>query len=202
MEFIWSKQGIRIEDKVLTTYDEFALAFVEILESEGVRYVLLSGYVALLFGRSRQTEDIDLVIEDLDADQFRRLWNRLSERFECLNSNDAKTAFNKYLNNKTAIRFSWPGKYLPNMEVKFVHQPLEQEALDHRVEVRLNEQQLFISPIELQIAFKLFLGSDKDIEDAKHLHIIFNEHLDRDALRRYVTALRQTTRARRYLGTS
>jgi hypothetical protein len=30
MVLTWNKQGIRIEDKVLTSYDEFALAFVEI----------------------------------------------------------------------------------------------------------------------------------------------------------------------------
>lgn len=199
MEFTWNEQGIRI-DKAQTTYDEFSLAFVELLEQERVRYVLLSGYIALLFGRSRQTEDIDLVIETLDEERFRKLWTRITKRFECLNSDDWKTAFNEYLGKKTAIRFSWPGKCLPNMEVKFPHQALEREALGRRLRVTLNDRQLFISPIELQIAFKLFLGSDKDIEDAKHLHIIFKEHLNRDELREYVAALSQTERARRYLG--
>jgi hypothetical protein len=199
MEFTWDSQGIRI-DKTLTAYDEFALAFIELLEQEGVRYVLLSGYVALLFGRSRQTEDIDLVIEDLDTQRFRELWARLDKRFECLNTNDCDTALNEYLRDATAIRFSWPGRYLPNMEVKFVHQPLEQEALDHRLRVTLNDRHLFISPIELQIAFKLFLGSEKDIEDAVHLYILFKEHPNRGVLDAYVKDLNQAEQARRYLG--
>lgn len=200
MEFTWDDQGIRLDNKTLTTYDEFSLAFVELLEEKHIRYVLLSGYVALLFGRSRQTEDIDLVIENLDAKRFQQLWERLMTRFECLTTPVCETAFAEYLCNATAIRFSWPGAYLPNMEVKFVHQALEQEALDHRLRVLLNNRTLFISPIELQIAFKLFLGSDKDYEDAKHLFLIFKEHLNHDRLIQHVTALQQAAAARRYLG--
>jgi hypothetical protein len=199
MEFDWTEHGIHI-DKELTTYDEFTRTFVELLDEEGIRYVLLSGYVALLFGRSRQTEDIDLVIEDLDAKRFRRLWDRLTSRFECLNTDDCDAAFRDYLNKNTAIRFSWPKKYLPNMEVKFAHQELEQEALNDRLQVTLNDRVLFISPIELQIAFKLFLGSDKDIEDAKHLHILFKEHLNGDELERHLRELKQKKNARQYLG--
>lgn len=37
---------------------------------------------------------------------------------------------------------------------------------------------LHISPIEVQILFKLFLGSEKDIEDAAHLYEVFKHRLD------------------------
>ena len=37
---------------------------------------------------------------------------------------------------------------------------------------------LHISPIEVQIPFKLFLGSEKDIEDAMHLYEVFKQRLD------------------------
>ena len=41
---------------------------------------------------------------------------------------------------------------------------------------------LLISPIELQIHYKLYLSSDKDIEDAVYLWVLFREMLDGDLL--------------------
>lgn len=41
---------------------------------------------------------------------------------------------------------------------------------------------LLISPIELQIPYKLYLSSDKDIEDAVYLWVLFREMLDGDLL--------------------
>lgn len=62
----------------------------------------------------------------------------------------------------------------------------------------LNGRDVFISPI----ASNLLLGSDKDIEDAKHLNVLFQEHLNHDTLRSYVDVLHQTAQPRRYLGTN
>lgn len=45
------------------------------------------------------------------------------------------------------------------------------------------------SELELQIAFKLYLGSGKDFEDARHLYNIFKDHLDIDLLRRQIAEL-------------
>ena len=45
-------------DRELNELDLFVLDFVKVLEKHA-RYVLISGYVALLFGRSRTTEDVD-----------------------------------------------------------------------------------------------------------------------------------------------
>lgn len=51
--------------------------------------------------------------------------------------------------------------------------------------VLLNGKPLYISPIELQIAYKLYLGSDKDVEDAYYLYELFREHLKRGLLDGY-----------------
>ena len=53
-----------------------------------------------------------------------------------------------------------------------------------------NGEKLKTSEIELQIAFKLSLGSDKDFEDARHLYNIFKEHLNTNLLRRQVSELK------------
>lgn len=44
------------------------------------------------------------------------------------------------------------------------------------------DSELFISPIEIQIAFKLWLGSEKDIEDAVYLFELFKDKLNRNLL--------------------
>lgn len=199
MELHVGPDGIVLNEKVVTKYDRFMFDFVALLEREGVSYVLVSGYIAILFGRSRHTEDIDLVIEDLDQERFLRLWTRLAARFECINTSKPDVAYTEYLRKSTALRFSDPGKYIPNMEMKFVHQPLEREALNKRVRVALDDTTLWISPIELQIAFKLFLGSEKDIEDAKHLYLIFKTHIKPTILAHYVRLLKQESAAKRYL---
>lgn len=43
-------------DKELSVLDRKVLRFKEVLEYLGVGYVLISGYVAILLGRSRGTE--------------------------------------------------------------------------------------------------------------------------------------------------
>ena len=42
----------------------------------------------------------------------------------------------------------------------------------------INKRVIFISPLELQIPFKVFLGSEKDIEDARFLYNLFKDRLD------------------------
>ncbi|MDD2473149.1 MULTISPECIES: hypothetical protein [unclassified Methanoculleus] len=49
-----------------------------------------------------------------------------------------------------------------------------------------NDIQFVISPIELQIPYKLYPGSDKDIEDAVYLRVLFREMLDTDQLRSFM----------------
>ena len=198
MELAVSRGTIRFS-KELNRLDTFTIDFVRVLDVQKIKYVLVSGYVAILFGRSRNSEDIDLVLENLSEKRWKLLWLGLTEKFVCLNTNDPKEAYHEYLRSMTAVRFSRPGEYVPNIEVKFVHQPLEKTALERRVKVVLNEHILFVSPIEQQIAFKLFLGSEKDIEDAKHLHLVFREYLNKELLQQYINALHQEATARKYL---
>ena len=52
---ILNKKTIKL-DKELNLLDKFVLEFVRILEKH-VNYVIVSGYVAILFGRARSTEE-------------------------------------------------------------------------------------------------------------------------------------------------
>ena len=63
----------------------------------------------------------------------------------------------------------------------------------------MGDRHIFISPMEVQIPYKLKLGSEKDIEDAVHLYSIFRDHLDRDQFMSFLQNLDQLDAFRRYL---
>jgi hypothetical protein len=162
--------------------DRFVFDFCNILEKNKIRYVVVSGYVAIVFGRSRNTEDIDILIEHIDFEDFEKLWKILIKKYTCLNTKNVKSAYFDYLLNKTAIRFSEKSNFIPNIEFKFLKDEKDAYCLKNAVELRINKRRIFISPIELQIAYKLALGSIKDIEDARFLFKLFEEDIDKKEL--------------------
>jgi len=177
MGVVYSK-GVFSLDKELNSLDVFTLDFCSILEKLNINYVLVSGYVSILFGRNRASEDIDIIVEKLGFDKFKSLWLALYKDFECLNTEIVKEAYDDYLLTAHAIRFSKKGCFIPNMEMKFPKNELDSWTLKNRKRVVLNKKTLYISSLELQISFKLFLGSEKDIEDAKYLYELFKDKLD------------------------
>lgn len=190
MEFEFKKNRIVFE-RQLSNLDKLALRFVKILDKLGIDYVIISGYIAILFGRSRNTEDVDLFIEEMPFEKFQKFWEELGkEGFECLNTSSKEEAYADYLKEMLALRFAEKGMIQPNFELKFPKTKYNNYSLKNKVEVKLNNEKLMTSEIELQIAFKLNLGSDKDFEDARHLYKIFKEHLDMNLLKRQISELK------------
>ncbi len=179
----------RIEiTRELSDLDRFVFDSVELIEKY-TRYVIVSGYVTILLGRSRGTEDIDFVIERLPREKFLKLCREAERRgFEFLNPEDCEGLY-EMLEERMGIRMARSGEIIPNAEIKFPKDCFHAEALEHRVPVVFNGKTLYISPIELQIAYKLYLGSDKDIEDAFFLYELFKENLNRRALHEYAKRL-------------
>ncbi len=167
--------------KELSDLDKFVVEFTSILNRLGINYVIVSGYVAILFGRNRTSEDIDIIMEKLDLKRFNVLFSEVGKKFECITTHNPKEAYHEYLSNHTSIRFSRIGEYIPNIEIKFANDELNQLdslSLNENIKVKVNGHEMAISPIELQIAFKFFLGSEKDIEDAVYLYEIFRDKID------------------------
>ena len=186
-------------EKEENSLDRLVLDYVSVLDGTGVKYVVVSGYVAILFGRSRSSEDVDLIIEKIDKKKFCTLWDALSGRFECVNVPDPDDAYAEYLLNGCAIRFSYKGKYVPNIEVKFPKNVLDRWVLDDPLKVLLNKKTLYVSPPEVQIPYKLFLGSEKDIEDARHLYRIFKDKMDISLWNKVQSELRTEKLSEEYL---
>ena len=152
-------------------------------------YVIVSGYVAILFGRARGTEDIDLFIDYMDRDTFRSFAGELLARgFYFLNSDDVGEIYSM-LRDGLAVRIAEEERIIPNVEMKFKKDDFDRYAMTMARAVMFDDIRFFISPIELQIPYKLYLGSDKDIEDAVYLWVLFCEMLDGDLMRSFMERL-------------
>ena len=183
MDIQYSHGKIVASEKYLTLLDLFVLDFIRILEPV-TPYVIVSGYVAILFGRSRGTEDVDILIPTLEKKDFTKLHDALCRSgFEFLNAEDAD-GLHDMLTQKMGIRIARKEQFIPNIELKFLKDEVDRMVLRQRTEVNLPGAKLFISPIEIQIAYKLYLGSQKDIVDALYLWEIVKEDLDHSGLKR------------------
>lgn len=183
MQFI-DKSTIKL-DKVKTELDSFLMDFIKILEKH-TDYVVLSGYVSILFGRTRGTEDIDVLIERVDKGKFSNLYGELKRHgFYCLNAKTLDDVFGQ-ISEKLAVRFAKERSVIPNIEVKFSKTALEKELFKDYLTVIMPFGKIKISNIEQQIVFKRYvLKSEKDIEDAKHLETVLNGYIDKQKLSRY-----------------
>lgn len=199
MEFKFKGNKIKFE-RELSNLDKLVIKFTKILEKQKIDYVIISGYIAILFGRSRNTEDVDLFIEEMDFEKFNGFWNELNKKgFECINTSNPKEAFFGYLKNNTPLRFAVKGTFIPNFELKFPKTKYNFYSLKRKIEVILNNEKINTSELEMQVAFKLKLGSEKDFEDARHLYKFFKEHLDVNLLKKQIKELKVEKEAEKIL---
>jgi len=171
--------------KPLNELDKFVLRFVKILEKY-TGYVIISGYVSILLGRSRGTEDVDMFVKEIDKEKFIQFYRELKEKgFWCLNAESDDEVY-RYLEEGMAIRFAERGEVIPNIEFKFAKKLLDLESFNDFIEVETEGGRLKVSSLERQIAFKkYYLGSEKDLEDAKHLEEIFKGKIDMEKIKKY-----------------
>ena len=133
MEFV-DERTIRL-DRILNDLDEFALGFTRILEKHS-RYVIVSGYVSILFGRARATEDIDVYAPKMTAKKFAGLYNELEKNgFWCLNAEKPGEAYG-YLADGLAVRFAKKDEVIPNVELKFALKKLAKDAFEGAITVK------------------------------------------------------------------
>ncbi len=190
-----------IKGKELNALDRLVLEFVSLIDSD---YVIVSGYVAILFGRSRNTEDIDLFIRDRGLEGFSKFYNKVSStgRYWSLNSTDAADAYELMTVDKSSLRFAEKGTVEPNFEIKFASKETDYYSLKNALTVDFGEAgRIKIAPLELGIAYKLYLGSEKDFADAKHLFITLKEIIGMEKLKVILGELKiRKEEVRRVLG--
>ena len=170
-----------ISDK--TILDKFAEDFCKIV-GKYVKYIVCSGFVAIAHGRSRATEDIDMLIRKMSKNKFLKMHKELINKgFECMQSPNSTEVYEDYLLKGDSIRYLRTGEFLPEMEVKFVKDKLDEEQIASRRKIPFTGLNIYFSSIESNIAFKEeYLKAEKDLEDAKHLRIIYQGKLNEEEI--------------------
>lgn len=186
--------GIRFRDGVLVVerepnqLDELALSFSAVLNRFDIDHVFIAGYVAILAGRARSTEDVDVLIEELDETTASRLATALEDE-GFWGPAMPLDSMPEMLANGDNIWVAPADQITPHLEVKFVRDEFDRASLENSGAARIGGETIPIGPLELQIAYKLHLGAQKDLEDAVHLYSLFEETLREGRLEDWVTRL-------------
>lgn len=186
--------GIGLDNGVLTVdrepnqLDRLAIDVSNVLTDLDVEHVLVAGYVAILAGRPRGTEDIDLLIEKLDSSEVDELARALQDA-GFWGSAMPLDDMDDTLAAGTNVRVAQDGEVIPNVEMKYVEDQFDRASLRNTITAQIGEHSLPIGQLELQIAYKLFLDTQKDFEDAVHLYTLFEESLSKNELETWVRKL-------------
>lgn len=190
MSGIELRDGTLVVDRKPNDLDDLALRFSSILDDLDIDHVFVSGYVAILSGRSRATEDIDVLLARVGDETISALADRLASAGLWGPAMPLDTMVDQ-LNDGANIWVARDDEMVPHLEVKFVDDEFDRASLQNRITAELPAaaESLPIGPLELQIAYKLYLGAQKDFEDAVHLYTLFEESLSRPRLEQWVRKL-------------
>ena len=171
----------------LTELDQFVKHFLAILTHYS-DYLLVSGYVSISTGRTRGTEDVDLLIPVMNKVKFIQLFQALQkEDFWCYQSDVPEEAY-EYHKDLLNIRFARKGEMFPNMEVIPIDSSRRAKCFEfnHPLKMRVEEFEFKVPPLEFEILYKeMILKGEKDIADAKHLRIVFADILLEEKFKEY-----------------
>jgi len=187
MDIIQQGTTLIIRNRHLSELDLFVCRVLDILTSY-TPYVIVSGYVAILFGRTRSTEDVDLLIPVCDESTFLLLHDKFIELgYEFLNAENGHGLY-AILASGSGIRLSEKDAFIPNIEIKFTRNESDAYSFKNRIPLIINDRTFWIGPLEMQIAYKLWLGSGKDIEDAIYIREISRNFIDEVLLRDFCSS--------------
>ena len=182
------REDMLVVDRPPNDLDELALAFSRLLSDHGVEHVFVAGYVAILAGRARATQDIDVIVERISDETVQSLVSAL-ESAGFWGPAMPLAEMSTMLSNDEPIWIARQDEVAPHIEVKPSTDRFDRASLEHRIRARIGGEELPIGPLELQIAYKLSLGTRTDFEDAVHLFTLFAESLSTEELERWVRAL-------------
>ena len=135
----------------------------------------------------------NMILEKIDKPTFQLIHDDLVKNgFECLQGNTASDLYDDYLIKKTNIRYVKNGELVPEMELKLEKDQLDNIQIKEREKFPITNIPLWFSSIEANIAYKeTFLKSPKDMEDAKHLRIMYGGKVNNEKIKYYERLIRQ-----------
>ena len=190
-----------IEDDVIIIHrdlnelDIFTMNFIDILKKHS-KYLIVSGYVSISTGRTRATEDVDVLVPLMNKNDFKLLFDDLNKNgFWCAQTDNVNEAY-EYLEELISLRFAKNKTLLPNIELIPVTEQLKKaqyyELLNPQ-KIRVKTFEFNIPPLEFEILYKeIRLASKKDFDDAKHLRKLFSSDLKKEKFKEYEKIIRGT----------
>lgn len=197
-----SKKGYALEgdviviDRELTDLDLFVKKFLDMLIRYS-DYLVVSGFVSISTGRTRGTEDIDVIVPVISLDKFKELFNSLNQDgFWCYQGDSADDCYD-YVKDLSSIRFALKDKMFPNIELIPFNASKKAKHFEfaHPQKIRINNFGFKIPPIEFEILYKeLVMAGKKDLEDAKHLRTFFADIIKTEKFKEYLPIIKSELR--------
>lgn len=185
--------GYQLEGEViiinrdLTELDLFVKDFLTVLNRHS-DYLIVSGFVSISTGRTRGTEDVDVLVPTMDENKFRALFGDLQKNnFWCYQGDSIEEVY-PYIQNLQNIRFAKNNEMFPNMEFIPINKTKKAKFFEfnHPQKIRVQDFEFKIPPIEFEILYKeIVLGSKKDLADAKHLRTFFAKIITEENFQKY-----------------
>lgn len=179
-------------DRELTELDLFVKRFLDILKKH-TDYLIVSGFVSISTGRTRGTEDVDVIVPVLDKEKYILLFNELiKHKFWCYQGDTAEKTYH-YIKDLQGIRFARENEIFPNMEFIPFNEKKKAKYFEfnHPQKIRINDFEFKIPPIEFEILYKeIVLAGKKDMEDARHLRTVFKDTLKKEKFKEYEPIIR------------
>lgn len=182
------QNGTLVVEREPNRLDDLAIAFSDVLDRFDVDHVYVAGYVSILAGRARSTEDVDVLIQTVDEATAEELADTLDEMGYWGPAMPLSSMY-EMLENGDNVWVAPDDQVTPHLEVKFVRDEFDRASLETALTARIGNEAIPIGQLELQIAYKLRLGAQKDVEDAVHLYTIFEESLSESRLEEWVRRL-------------
>ncbi|MDP3698644.1 MAG: hypothetical protein Q8R47_03585 [Nanoarchaeota archaeon] len=176
----------------LTDLDFFVRDFLTVLKRHS-NYLIVSGFVSIASGRTRGTEDVDLLMPILDKVKFAAFFQDLTNNgFWCYQSDSAEELY-PYIKDLQSIRFARVNEMFPNMEVIPITEKRKAKYFEftHPQKMRVQDFEFKVPPLEFEILYKeLVLRGKKDLADAKHLRTFFADILKQERFKEYEPIIR------------
>jgi len=185
--------NIIIVNRDLTELDIFLRDFLNILKKHS-DYLVVSGFVSIATGRTRGTEDIDMLVPVMKKEKFERFFNELNEkRFWCYQGDSVNEVY-LYVKDMKNIRFAKKDEMFPNIEFISINETRKAKYFEftHPQKIKIKDFEFKIPPIEFEILYKeIILKGKKDIEDARHLRIFFSDIVNNKKFEEYEKIIRE-----------
>lgn len=159
------------------------------LDAMGIDYMLVGSVAALAYGRSRSTQDLDVVVAP-DEGPLRALLRSLpSERFYASESALREAVSRQTQFNIIDMDTGWKVDVIPRKR-----RPFSETEFSRRSRLDVLGVEIYVATVEDTIVAKLEWakaggGSERQLEDVRELVRLAAQNLDRDYVLHWVGAL-------------